>query len=155
MAIRRQLFHLAGRYMFNRPGGSLTIVQHHERLIHSGNAVTQAIAQARPTPDHQRRARHIIGIERWALVRLGSFLEGIPPHDEYDGYQPAAQLTLPELADVFGAVRADVVAFVGTVPESVITAPPVLHNDFGALSMGGWLRYIELHARMESKKLGK
>lgn len=155
MSIRQQLFHLAGRYVFDRPGSKLTIAQHRERLIQSGHAVAQAIARANPTPQHQQIARHIIGIERWALVRLGGFGGNTPPHDEYDGYQPAPQLTLSELATVFGEVRADVVAIVGSTPESATTVPPVLHNDFGALRMGGWLRYIELHAHMESKKLGK
>ena len=155
MPIQQQLFQLVGRYVFDRPGRKLTSAQHREHLVQSGHVVAAAIAQARPTPHHQQVARHIIGIERWALVRLAGFHCTTPPADEYDGYQPDLQLTLTELATLFGEVRADVVAVAGTVTESAVSAPPVLHNDFGPLSFGGWLRYIELHARIESKKLGK
>lgn len=151
MPIRQQIFHLAGQYVFDRPGRKLTGAQHSERLVRSGNIVAQAIAHARPTPEHQRIARHIIGIERWALVRLDGFRGTTPPTDEYDGYQPAPELTLPELADVFRDVRTAVVSMAAVSP----TIPQVAHNDLGALSMGGWLRYIELHARIESQKLGK
>lgn len=151
MPIQQQIFHLAGQYLFDRPGRKRTTAQHHERLVRSGHAVAQAIAQARPTAAHQRIARHIIGIERWALVRLAGFQGTTPPADEYDGYQPAPELALPELADVFREVRAEVVAMGAVSP----TIPQVVHNDLGPLSMGGWLRYIELHARIESKKLGK
>jgi len=151
MPIQQQLFQLVGRYVFDRPGRKLTSAQHHERLVRSGNIVAQAIAYARPTSAHQRIARHIIGIERWALVRLAGFQGTTPPADEYDGYQPAPELPLPELADVFREVRAEVVAMGAVSP----TMGQITHNDLGPLSMGGWLRYIELHARIESKKLGK
>jgi hypothetical protein len=151
MPIQQQLFQLVGRYVFDRPGRKLTSAQHREHLVQSGHVVAAAIAQARPTPHHQQVARHIIGIERWALVRLAGFHGTTPPADEYDGYQPAPALTLPELADVFRAVRAEIVAMGAVSP----IMEQITHNDFGPLSFGGWLRYIELHARIESKKLGK
>lgn len=155
MTVRQHLFHLAGQYIFDRPGSTMTSAHHHEQLTRSGSAVVQAIAQARPTPTHQRLARHIIGIERWALVRLGGFRGVTPPHDEYNGYQPASHVTLPELADLFGAVRAEVAAVVLTLPSLDTAIPPVMHNDLGPLHVGGWLRYIDIHARIESKKLRK
>lgn len=155
MSIRQQIFHLAGHYMIDRPGRALPASQHLERLTRSGATITQVIAQARPTPAHQAIARHIIGIERWALARLAGFGGAVVAHDEYDGYRPAAQLTLPELAGIFGDVRAEVVAMVQAIPGLETAVPQVMHNDLGPLSMGGWLRYIELHARIESKKLGK
>jgi hypothetical protein len=81
-------------------------------------------------------------------------LLGAPPiHDEYDDYQPSANLTLAEQREFFRQTRTDTLALVDQLQAAGVgddaTAP---HNDYGALTARGWLRYLDIHANLESKK---
>ncbi len=98
--------------------------------------------------------RHITGIERWGQSRLRAFLGAPLVRDEYDDYRPGKELDLDGQRSAFRETRDETIELVrqiakANVPDSVTVA----HNDFGPLSVRGWLRYLDAHASLESKKL--
>jgi hypothetical protein len=98
--------------------------------------------------------RHITGIERWGQRRLQILLGEPPIADEYDGYRPGTDLTLDEQRALFRETRTATLALIDQLQAAGVgddaTAP---HNDFGPLTVRGWLRYLDMHANLESKKL--
>lgn len=97
---------------------------------------------------------HIIGIERWGQQRL-LVLAGEPfARDEYNGYAFSSALPLSELRGHFTTTRRGTVALVNILMLAGISpSRSVPHNDFGDLSLRGWLRYLGMHAEIESRKL--
>ncbi len=99
-------------------------------------------------------ARHIIGIERWSQSRLRLFLGGELVMDEYDTYQPAADLDMAALTEQFVETRRVTVELAQKISDAGVTDDQtVLHNDMGDVSARTWLAYIRGHAQQESKRL--
>ena len=78
----------------------------------------------------------------------------------------AAAVRTRALTPVVAVVVAAFFAFLGTLATSGLStalvdalksapnAPEtVRHNDYGPLTVRGWLRYLDIHASMESKKI--
>ncbi|MBL8156604.1 MAG: hypothetical protein JNM70_20670 [Anaerolineae bacterium] len=107
--------------------------------------------------DSERSRRvlsHIIGIERWGQNRLKVF-EGNPlAMDEYNDYRPSRETSGQELVTMMRETRAETVRLArriaGETPTSVKRVP---HNQFGPLTARGWLFYLYVHARAESRKM--
>lgn len=104
--------------------------------------------------DHNRRLiSHIVGIERWGQRRLRSALGEPLVIDEYDGYRPPREATISELQADFTATRADTVALARELDRVGVVDARVPHNQWGNLSVRSWLRYLDIHASGEAKKL--
>jgi hypothetical protein len=73
--------------------------------------------------------------------------------DEYDGYRPARAAGWAELQDVFHSTRQQTVALARQLGPAVEADVHVPHNQFGPLTVRSWLRYLDIHANMEAKKL--
>ena len=123
-------------------------------LAKSGKEIDARMARTKNPEYAQGLLRHITGIERWGQKRLQVFLGEPLVDDEYDGYRPGKDLDLDGQRAAFCETREETVELVhqlkqANVPDSVTVA----HNDFGPLSARGWLRYLDAHASLESKKL--
>ena len=73
--------------------------------------------------------------------------------DEYDDYRPPREAPWPALQDAFSETRQQTVALVQRLGQAQVTNIKVPHNQFGPLSVRSWLRYLDLHANLEAKKL--
>ncbi|MFC6618361.1 hypothetical protein [Deinococcus radiophilus] len=74
--------------------------------------------------------------------------------DEHHDYKPPKDKSLSELAEILAEQRRRTAALAHTLHEN----PPRLnekvpHNGLGPLSVRGWLRYLQYHADVESRKL--
>ena len=97
---------------------------------------------------------HIIGIERWGNSRLKVALGEPLMMDEYNNYRPAREATWHELKEELGKTRAQTVQLLGELESSnVDVSKTIAHNQHGDLSIKGWVRYINMHADFESKRL--
>ncbi|MCB9152967.1 MAG: hypothetical protein H6649_02790 [Caldilineae bacterium] len=104
--------------------------------------------------DHNRRVvSHIVGIERWGQRRLRAALGEPLVIDEYDDYRPPRVATLPELQVDFVATRQDTVALAHDLAAANVGSVQIPHNQWGNLSVRGWLSYLDFHASQEARKL--
>jgi hypothetical protein len=74
--------------------------------------------------------------------------------DEYNGYRPPRETGWEALKAQFEATRAETVALARALAaQPGAEAKRVRHNDYGDLSVGGWLNFLRRHAEFESRKL--
>ncbi len=124
-------------------------------LKQGGEAVVRRATRAADTEENREQLRHIIGMERWGRARLQSAVLHRPwVLDEHYDYKPPRDLSMAELTEMFAEQRRRTAALARSLHEN----PPrssekVLHNSHGPLSVRGWLRYLNLHADIESRKL--
>lgn len=136
------------------PARRLNLLQHAHLLESSGQAIGRASAAA-PDGDFNRRLlSHIVGIERWAQRRVRVALGAPLLMDEYNGYRPPRETGWAELQQQFQTTRQ---ASVQLARDLATAGAPldmtILHNSYGPLTPRAWLRYMTVHANLESKKL--
>lgn len=136
-----------------RPARKHSLSEWAQKLTQDGEAIVQRVA-AKATPQASATLRHIIGIERWGQRRLQVALGAAPVEDEYDGYQPNDTDDWATLLDAFRTTRQATVALAQQLAAAGATDQvTVAHNQFGALPVRAWLRYLDMHANLESKRI--
>ncbi len=154
MSIKQTLFSTAAKFFFERPGKKKSYQQLAEELTESGKKLSQKFAAGTDNEANRKQAQHIIGIERWGQRRLQVALGEPLVEDEYMGYQPAAELTMPQMQTEFDSTRQTTVEIARQLDEQGIsTETTVKHNDFGLMTTRGWLQYLKSHADFEGKRL--
>lgn len=143
-----------GTFLFLEwPSRRKTLAQMAHTLAQSGNALSQQFDKLRDQERNRRVLSHIIGIERWGQSRLRVALGEAFVRDEYNGYRPARETDWVTLKQQFGETRAITVSLAHDLAKAGVTSRKVLHNLYGELTPRGWLRYLNIHANMESKKM--
>ncbi len=139
----------AAGLMLNRRASFESLIA---QLEATSRAILDRAGRAADTEHNRRVLSHIIGIERWGQRRLSVFLGEPLVMDEYDGYRPEQETSWPELKAQFESTRAQTLSLAQRLAAA--QAPQTVpHNQFGPLSAAGWLRYLNLHAAMESRKI--
>lgn len=140
--------------IMERPARKLDLAGHAHQLHQSGNALARRLATMADSERNRQVLSHIIGIERWSQRRLRVPLGEPYLKDEYDGYRPNRDTSWPELKIQFHTTRsASVDLAVALQADDVDPATIVKHNNYGPLTVRGWLHYINMHANLESKRL--
>ncbi len=107
------------------------------------------LAQVRRLPDspaNLEQMAHMIGIERWSQSRLKTLLGAELTLDEYDGYRPAVDLTLAQLADEYRKTRQASIALLKELQANEIPlTAKARHNDAGDISASAWFYYFMQH----------
>jgi hypothetical protein len=120
----------------------------------SGRELDGRLQSLRESPTNVKQLRHIIGIERWGQRRLRVALGEPPLLDEYDEYQPAADLNWDDLRGAFRTTRAETIALARTLAaHDPASLTKVSHNQAGPLSIPAWIHYLTNHANRESMRL--
>lgn len=120
----------------------------------SRQTIDEHLAGKPDTPQNREQMRHVIGIERWGQRRLKTMLGEPPVQDEYDGYQPSAELALDALRAEFHATRTETLSIVDDIKKKgVAETAKANHNGMGDVSLKLWLRYLTMHANFESKRV--
>jgi hypothetical protein len=95
----------------------------------------------------------MIGIERWELRRIRVALGEPVINEEYDAYRPAEQ-DWSQLRASLRSARLATIAMGKTLRMAGVDANTrIMHNQFGEISLLGWLFYLDLHARIESMRI--
>jgi len=154
MGIKEAIFHGVAGLIIERPAQNKSIEQWCGALAESGAAIEQRAAAAKDPLKARDVMRHITGIERWSQGRLRAFLGASYVRDEYDGYQPGAELDLEGQIAAFHEARAETVELAQQLQAAGSALPPTVeHNDFGPLSARGWLAYMDSHANREITRI--
>lgn len=152
MAIADFLMKPIVNLMVERPGRKLPLAAWAQKLAESGEAINKRIATAQTTQG-AATLRHITGIERWGQRRLQVALGEPFVQDEYDNYQPA-NADIATLREEFRATRQATVALAQKLAVAGIgDQVKIRHNQFGPVTVRGWLSYLHTHADWESKRI--
>lgn len=141
--------------VLEKPAGRSSFTDLGQQLERGGTFLTRRAEQAADTPENRDLLAHIIGIERWGQSRIQVALgQREFVRDEYHGYRPAEGSTLGQLQSLLSQTRARTV----DLARQLHFRPPhddfvVEHNGLGPLTAKGWLRYLNQHADIESRKL--
>lgn len=143
---------LTNRFL-EHPLRNLTVEQIAERLGRNGHKLERIFAATKDSPANRKLLSHITGIERWGQSRLRVALGAGLTMDEYDGYRPPQEATWSELQDAFRSTRQETVGLARQLGQAMAAGVRAPHNQFGPLTMRSWLRYLDMHANVEAKKL--
>ena len=135
------------------PFRNLSTEQMVQRLELDGRTLERTFAAVKDSEHNRKLLSHISGIERWGQSRLQTALGAPLAMDEYDGYRPPREASWTELQDAFRSTRQQTVALARQLDQAVASGVKVPHNRFGPLTARSWLRYLDIHANMEAKKL--
>lgn len=153
MGLKDSIVQAAAGFLIERPGKAKSLDEWQAALTASGAAIDERAAAAKDPVKASIVLRHISGIERWGQRRLRVFLGEPALADQYDGYRPGTDLTLDEQRAFFRETRNGTVALIDQLKAANGAPDTVSHNDYGPLTARGWLRYLDIHASLESKKI--
>ena len=140
--------------MIEGPAKKHTIPELASVLDASGTILAGRLSGVTNSANNIKVLRHIIGIERWGQSRLRVALGGPVLSDEYDNYQPAPDTDWSILISEFQTTRRETVAISRALETASVTnATQIPHNQFGDLSLRGWLHYLNFHANQEAKRI--
>jgi DinB superfamily len=141
---------IAGLFLEN-PAKSKSFAQLRSALESSGVQMQARLESGKSNPE---LLRHIIQIESWGQNRLRSSLGEVQfEMDRSRAYAPDAALGWDELKSEFARVRQETLEIARRLESANPPPGSVVHNQFGLLSVKGWLRYLNVHASTELRKL--
>ena len=118
-----------------------------EELRESGEKIYQTVENKEGTEHNHNTFTHIIGIERWGQSRLKVALGERLEMDEYDGYRPGKERPWADLRQDFVETRQQTIGLARRLGDPAVDQALVIpHNQFGDLSLHGWLHYLRYHA---------
>jgi hypothetical protein len=144
---------LFAHLLLERPAARLGVDALVERLEASRDPLV-AGAEAGEDAAARTQLRHVVAIERWGQNRLRVALGDVAfERDASRGYAPPEDEPLARLVERFDAVRAETVALGRRIAAADAGATPVEHNSLGPISARAWLRYLQVHAELEIKRV--
>jgi hypothetical protein len=148
------LMNLGAHLILERPVRKLSLADLSTQLEQSGKQMTDHLAKCPDTPANRNQLSHMIGIERWGQRRLRVALGEPFLQEEYNHYCPSEERSWDELRVEADTTRRTTVELVQNITQAnVPDALKIRHNQFGPLSVKAWLRYLDVHASGESKRI--
>ena len=149
----RTTWRRAGLYLLvERPASKRSWSTLLDGLASGGATVEQRVAAVGDTPRNRKQLAHVITIERWGCHRLRSALGEPLALDDSDHYAPSPNLSKVGLLKEWVLARRATMLLAAEL-EKLPDSTRVVHNQFGPLSLRGWIRYLNMHAHFESKRL--
>ncbi|MCA9901826.1 MAG: hypothetical protein H6654_15460 [Ardenticatenaceae bacterium] len=137
-----------------RPAKKLTMSAWGEKLSASGKVLSQRLDKLPDSEQNRRVLTHIIGIEQWGQSRLRVGLGEPFKEEEYDNYRPSRSRSWEQLKTDFRISRRKTVALAEELDNNQVNQfTAVNHNQYGNITLGAWLRYLDMHANLEGKRL--
>lgn len=154
MGIREAVRGVIVSMVIERPAAGKRYADWIAALEKSGRTIDGHAASAKDPVAAQKLLRHVTGIERWGQSRLRVFLGAPFARDEYDAYRPGEELSRDEQRAAFQDTRTETIDLARQIEQAGVPATATVeHNQFGPLSARGWLRYLEMHASLEARRL--
>lgn len=154
MSILHNIAHVVGRFVFDKPAREMSLSELAEKVESAGQKIEQLLETCADTYANYDVLAHIIGIERWGIRRLRVVLGEPFIEDEYDTYRPSIALFWKDLILEFQKTRQEFLALIAELEQAgVDETTAVKHNELGIMTVQGWIRYLDMHANLEVKKL--
>ena len=154
MGLVDKVFDWLGNLLLERPARDKPLSSFREELAKAGQDAQQQLQEAADTPENREALRHVIAIERWGQRRLQVALGERLVMDESDAYYPAADAGWDQLRETFLKTRRETLSLTHELDEAGVGRDvKVPHNQWGDLSVYGWLQYLKGHASRDVKKI--
>ena len=145
------LMHWGAQLILERPAKKMTVDDLLSQLGQSNRHLTEHLNACSDTQANRRQLCHLIGIERWGQRRLRVAFGEPFLTEEYDHYRPSPDRSWEDLKKEWEITRqASLTMFKGFSEERNIK---IEHNQYGSLSVKAWLRYLDIHASSEGKRI--
>ena len=144
------------RQTLERPVLASSYAELAQRLERGGSELSGRFERAGESAGNRKVLRHIIGIERWGTARIERMNAGesAAALDSHRSYKPPRDASWAELLADLQTTRAHTADLArrleASPPAQGVTVP---HNGLGDLTPKGWLRYLTLHANIESRRV--
>ncbi len=123
-------------------------------MLEKGMGLIEKRLQKPDTDKNHAVLTHIIGIEIWSQKKLATALGDPAGEHEYMPYRPSKNTEWDNLVPLMRQTRADTIALAKRLAQANIDPNrKIKHNDWGDLTVKGWLMYMHLHADFEVKKI--
>ena len=152
MALKDSITSLIVNVMIEQPAKRQGLTGLTQKLEQSGNTLNTRLKGLSDSQANRDKLRHIIAMEKWGQRRLRGALGETLLNDDNHAYKPSEKSSWEELKSLFGISRLETLDLTKKLSK-VDTSQKVPHNQFGSLSILGWLRYLNTHASFESKSL--
>jgi len=140
--------------VIERPARKLTLEELILQLELSTKQMAERLKSCVDTHNNRRQLCHVVGIERWGQRRLRVALGEPFLTEEYDHYRPSVERSWHELLDEWNATRQATLALTRDLSQVKTDQElKISHNMYGPLSIKGWLRYLDIHASSEGKRI--
>lgn len=154
MALKEKFEALFKEFAFERPARGRTLDDLLGDLQSSRMKLEARFAKAPETDKNRNALRHIIAIERWGQNRLKVVLGEPLLKDSNHDYKPSKETAWKELQQQFSDTRKQTLAVADELMKNQVDkAETIPHNQLGPLSIGGWLRYLQVHGSLENKRI--
>jgi DinB superfamily len=151
MAFKDSIAQLIAGLFLENPAKSKSFAQLRSALELSGIQMQARLESGKENPE---LLRHIIQIEIWGQYRLRSSIGEVRLEMDRSGaYAPDTALGWDELKSEFAKVRQETLEIARRLELANPQPGSVVHNQFGPISVKGWLRYLNIHASTELRKL--
>ena len=148
------LMNWGARLVLERPVRNLSLPDLAAQLEETGKQISGHLDRYADSPANRRKLCHMIGVERWGQRRLRVALGEPFLPEEYNHYRPDDQRPWIELKTEWETTRRATLAIVNDLIQAKLAFTiKIPHNQFGPLSPNGWLRYLDVHASGESKRI--
>jgi hypothetical protein len=148
------LMRWGAQLMIERPVRKLSLAELIAQLEQSAKQITDNLDTCSDTINNRHFLGHIIGIERWGQRRLRVALGEPFLAEEFDHYRPSTDSTWDDLKEEWITTRQATITLASSlVQANVPSESKIIHNQYGPLSIKGWLRYLDVHASGEGKRV--
>jgi hypothetical protein len=144
-------FEIAGQVFVELPVKFSKLSNQVKALETSGNALSKQLETVSDREENREVLAHIITLERWGTQRLRVLLGEAFVRDTSSDHAPPADLSWEDLRQLFADTRHELLEVAQGLGQRA-KGFQVEHNQFGPLSGAGWLRYLNTHAFLESKR---
>lgn len=152
MTLKERLTSVVIYFVMEQPAKRQGLAKLTQNLSDSGEALHRDLERIEDNDKNRSQLCHIIAIERWGQRRLKVALGEAFVKDENHAYKPDGDTPWIALKEMYNATRAETIALADALKAKDVTQK-VPHNQFGPVSILGWLRYLETHARLEGKRI--
>ena len=150
--MRKQIAGLAKTLFFERPGKRAGLESLQTKLQTTQANIEARLNAAAGSEKDIKTLRHVIAIERWGQRRLKVALGEELLEDENHAYKPESDTPWADLKRQFGQTREQTLALSNELRGKNLDVR-VPHNDFGPMTLLGWLAYLNSHANLEAKRI--
>jgi hypothetical protein len=147
------LMHWGAQLVIEWPVRKLSLSELMAQLEQSAKQISENLGTCSDTINNCHLLGHVIGIERWGQRKLRVALGEPFLVEEYDHYRPSTDSSWDDLKAEWITTRQVTITLAGSlVQANVPSDSKIIHNQYGPLSIKGWLRYLDVHSTGEVKK---
>jgi hypothetical protein len=152
MALRDSVTKLIVNLMIEQPAKRQGLAALQKRLQKTGDDLATRLKGIKDSKENREKLRHIIAMEKWGQCRLKVALGEAFVADETHAYKPVEETSWEDLKSLYSITRLETKDLARKLNNTDVLQK-VPHNQFGPLSVLGWLRYLNTHAFFESKRI--